>query len=244
VIPTILKRSKRPCVAVSGGMDSLVVLDMVRKHRPDIEALVFRADFTPEQWGIIDNLIRLWDLTVVSPLPRTSYFVPNGGNLARVDEYDVNGTVFPVLRDLVHSDHRCSLDLATRFAPLSPLDYDCVFVGTREGDSSEAMGHPLPKAVNRIGSVEVIAPIYYWTDEEVGKAAQGLPYSKEWYDLGDERYDTGNLIACSRCVATGTSDPVECPKAGHSIEGYHWNQSAMLGTFRAKFGFVNEGVKV
>jgi 3'-phosphoadenosine 5'-phosphosulfate sulfotransferase (PAPS reductase)/FAD synthetase len=237
MIATMLRKSRHAAVALSGGMDSLVVLQQVRELAPDTEVLVFRTDWTPQQWGIIDNLIKLWDLTVVTPPPQASYFVPNGDQLARVDEYDVGGAVLPVLRDVVHDDARCVLELERNFLAVSPLDYDCVFTGTRRSDSSAATGPPLRRAISRVGELWFVAPIFYWTDEQVKKAAKDLPYAKEWYEEKDERFDTGNLLACGACVRRGDGEPVHCPKEGKTIAGHVWDQPVMLEKFRSKFGF-------
>lgn len=239
MIPTLLGKAAHAAVAVSGGRDSLIVLDQVRKVRPDIEVLVFKTDFTANQWKVIDNLIRLWDLTVMAPPPKASYLIPNGEQLARVDEYDVGvGVTIPVLRDLVHSE-RCLWDLENRYLPVSPLGYDLLFVGSRQGDSSPATGQPLHKAVSRIGNMTIASPIYYWTDEQVREASKELPYAREWYEEGDASFDTGNLLACSRCVDSGDGRPVCCPKQGRVIKGHEWDKPLMLKTFREKFGFLD-----
>ena len=176
-----------------------------------------QTDFTPQQWEIIDKLIRLWDLTVVAPPPKASYLIPNGENLARVDEYDIGSrATIPVVRDIVHSD-RCLLDLNQNFLRLSPLDYDCIFVGTKQQDSTPAMSQPLKEAISQIGTLTAVAPLFYWSEEQVEEASKGLPYSKEWYEDGDENFDTGNLLACSRCVRSGTGEPVDCPKEGKMV---------------------------
>jgi hypothetical protein len=237
MIPTLLSKSRRPAVAVSGGRDSLIVLRMVREFAPEIEVIVFRTDMTRGQWGIIDNLIKLWDLTVIAPPPQASYMVPNGEYLARVDEYHVGGTAIPVLRDIVHDDSICVLDLGSNFSAVSPLDHDLLFVGTRQTDRSEATGRPIQKAVTKAGSLTIAAPIFYWTDERVEKAVKDLPIAKEWYEAKDEKFDTGNLVACCACLRRGDGEPVHCPKEGKTIAGHVWDRQVMLERFREKFGF-------
>lgn len=237
MIPTLLGKSRHAAVLLSGGIDSMLVLRQVREHCPDIEAIVFRADMAKEQWAIIENLIRLWDLTVVTMPPSASYLVPNGTELARVDEYVIGGVPIPHLRDFVHDDSRCAIEVQQMFLPNPPLDYDLIFVGTREGDRSEATGRPLQKAVTVTNGMTIAAPIYYWTDEQVKEAAQGLPYAKEWYEDGDPKFDTGNIVACSNCLHNGTSAPVLCPKLGDKIPGHEWDREGILKAFRNKFGF-------
>lgn len=240
MIRELLEVARRPAVALSGGRDSMVVLDMVRKYQPDIEVLVFKTDFAPHQWAIVDNLIREWDLTVFSPPPRASYLVPNGDELARVDEYEIGAATLPVLRDFVHDDSRCALEMERKFLPASPLDFDLIFVGTRKGDRSEATGQPLRESVSKINGLTLAAPLFFWSDATVEWAAQGLPYAKEWYEDGDVRFDTGNLLACSRCLGGGGDEPVACPKANMEIPGVVWDKAAMLRAFREKFGFERE----
>lgn len=240
MIPTVLSRSQHAAVLLSGGIDSLLVLQQVREHAPEIDVVVFRADMTKAQWAIIDNLIREYDLTVVTLPPKASYLIPNGTNLARVDEYDLGGATVPHLRDFVHDDTICALDAEKKFLAVSPVDYDLVFVGTRETDRSIATGQPIRKAVTKVENLTIVAPIYYWTDEQVREAAKDLPYAKEWYRGGDEKFDTGNLVACCRCLETGTKAEVFCPKLGRMIEGHEWSPGDMLVSFRSKFGFEVE----
>src|SRR5574339_51526 len=119
MIPTMLGKSQHAAVLLSGGIDSMLVLQQVREHAPDIDVIVFRADMTKDQWAIIDNLIRLWDLTVVTMPPKGSYVVPNGEHLARVDEYDLGSMIVPHIRDFVHDDSRCTFDAEKQFLPTS-----------------------------------------------------------------------------------------------------------------------------
>jgi len=240
MIQRLLDKASHPCVAVSGGRDSLVVLDLVREFQPDIDVLVFRTDFAPHQWEIIDRLIQLWDLTVIAPLPKASYLLPNGEHLARVDEYELGcGVMLPVLRDIVHADV-CLFDLNQRFLAVSPLDFDCVFVGTKRGDRNPAMGRVVREPITDVGQFTLVAPIFDWSEEAVRERARDLPYSKEWYVEGDENFDTGNLLSCSRCVRSGTGEPVHCPKEDKMINGVVWDQQKMLETFRDKYGFEGE----
>lgn len=235
MIEALLKTAKNPCVLFSGGVDSLLVLYMVRQYK-DVDVVTFRQDFTDKQWSVVDRVIREWGLQVWSFPPTRSYVIPNGDTLARVDEYSMGGMTFPVLRDFLHGD-RCSLELdKTRLAEL-PCEFDVIFTGSKRVDHSFATGkNPLREQVLEIGNVKFCQPLFHWTDAEVMAKAKdlNLPFSQEFYELGDESFDSGSIVACSRCLGTGK---VYCPVAEKEIDSVDWEPAKMLESFRTKYGF-------
>jgi hypothetical protein len=236
MIDEVIKTARNPVVFLSGGIDSVLVLSMIREIR-EVDCVCFRHDFTPEQWGIVENLIKLWDLEVYTWPPQHSYLVPNGSSLARVDEYSLGLLTFPVLRDIVDGD-RCLLELGQQKLETYPFNYDVVFTGSKRSDSSFATGRsPFKSDVVKFGDVTFVQPLFDLNDEEVRELAKGLPLSAEWYEHGDAAHDTGNIPACSSCLLSGTDEPVYCPKAESHIPGLVWNKTAMLSEFRKKYGF-------
>lgn len=219
-------------VLFSGGMDSLVVLSLVRHEVDDV--ITLRQNFTKRQWNVVDRVIKEWGLTVYSAPPLVSYIVPNGEYLARVDEYRFGGTIIPVLRDLEHSE-QCSLQLDGQTADVT-FNYDTIYTGCRKGDKSFALGQPMKRAKVELNGVTFVQPIFDWTDEQVKKAAKDLPYAKEYYDEGDETYATDTLLACTNCM--GESKTAYCYVEGKEIETVEWDKGAALSNFRTRFNYA------
>jgi len=229
--------AKNPVLLLSGGRDSVYLLSEIRKLRGDIDCICFAADFTKEQWRIIENLVELWNLEVYVVAPRHTYLIPNGeGQLARVDEFGLGNLTFPVVRDIAHDDSRCLLEMSEdRSAGLAPWNYDVVFTGTRKSDRSYATGRPFQKDVVSTNGTTFVAPLWDMTDSDIDDAVRGLPFDFP----ADERLDSGNLISCSRCFDT-EQEQVLCPKTATNIETINWAPDKMLSAFRQKYGFSGE----
>lgn len=232
-----LSTAKSPAVFISGGIDSMLVLAMVRETVPDIPIYCFNQNFTHEQQNILANLIKLWDLEVRSFPPSNAYIIPNGKNLAQVSEYNLNGVVIPVLRDFIDGP-KCSLTLDKTRLESYPFEHDVVLLGTRKEDTSFATGQPFHSPEITLGGIKFICPIFTWTRKEVTAEAKKreLPYSAEFYTAGDETFDTGNLAGyCTKCLQG--EGKVHCPVANEKIDSFQWDKEVALNNFRSKFGF-------
>lgn len=230
-----LKRAKNPAVLFSGGADSLLVLHIVRQYK-DVPVITFRHNFTDKQWSAVDRVIKEWNLEVWSVPPRLSYIVPNGEGLARVDEYMLGKTTLPVLQEFTHAE-KCGLQLDNKTLDLALTDWDVIFTGGKKTDGNAAMGHPFNAPVIECDGVTLVQPLFNWTPAEVlAKVRElGLPYAKEWYDGGNDEFETGMLHACSRCLTD--AERVFCPLENTVIPTVKWDRAGMLDSFRNKFGF-------
>lgn len=218
-------------VLFSGGIDSLVVLSMMKP----IDVITLRQNFTKRQWGVVDKVIKEWDLTVFSAPPLRSYIVPNGEFLARVDEYRFGNTIVPILRDLEHSEE-CSLKLDNQTLDHT-FHYDTIYTGCRKDDKSFALGQPMKDEVVKLNGVTFIQPIFHWSDEEVREAAKDLPYAKEYYDEGDESFATDTLLACTNCMTE--AEKVYCPLEQKEIPTVKWDRDLALTNFRQRFNYAD-----
>lgn len=236
MIEKYLEKANKPVVLLSGGIDSLVVLDMVRVAKPDIEVITFRQNMSDDQWKIIENVAKLWDLQVLSWPPTHSYVLPNGEELSRVDEYSFNGLPIPLVRDFIPGK-KCSLELDEQKLAVMPIEHDVIFTGTRAQDAHPLMPSPMRKPVIEVGPFTFVAPIYDWgkADVEAYARENDLPFSKEFYDDGKEEFDTGNISACTNCLCEGEGY-VFCQKLTAYIPRHQWDRSEMLGAFQYRFG--------
>lgn len=221
------EKAKAPVVFLSGGSESVLVLDEVLKRRPDAEAVTFNQDFTKDQWQIIENLLERYEVELHTFPPMQSYLIEREGRIAKVDEYGLNALRFPVVRDLIHGE-RCLHDLDPTRIQSVPFTFDVVFVGTRKEDTDPAI-QPMAQPVIEQHGITFVAPLWGWTKEQV--LAKELPISKEFYEQGKDEFDTGNLVACSRCYE---GKRVYCPKEMKVIDPVQWDRKGNLEYFRAR----------
>lgn len=218
----LLLEAKNPCIFFSGGQDSRELLNWALPIRKT-PIVAFSQNFTKEQWAPVERTILENNLEAYTYPPAHSMLIPNGKELARVDVYNLSGALFPVLRDVVHSN-RCGLELDAKKLDLIPFDFDTVFIGTREGDYSEATGQPLKTDVLDMGPFKLVAPLFYQAKEVEA-------------DGRTDEMNEGNLVCCANCLRSGTTEPVYCPKDKREIDGFAWDQAVALKGFRETFGF-------
>lgn len=230
-------KADNPCVFLSGGIDSMLVLSMAREVLPDIAIYCLNQSFTIEQWKIVENLIKAWDLEVKSFPPARTYLIPNGKRLAQVAEYNVNGVVIPILRDAVDGP-KCYLERDQTILEQYPFEHDVVLVGSRREDNSFATGQPFGQQEIVRGGIRFVAPLFDWSTDEVMAEAtkRDIPYSMEFYEEGKDEFDTGNLVCCVACL-NSSDDRVFCPKEQAMIPTFQWNKPQALQHFRTRFGF-------
>lgn len=217
-------RYENPAVLFSGGIDSLLVLSMMREEYPDIAVVTLKQNYSKAQWAVVENVIKQWDLEVRSWPPMRSYLVPNEP-IARVDEYSFGEVSLPVIRD-IEDGSNCVFEMDNQTLEHFPFDYDVVFVGSREDDHSPATGRPLRSQVTDCGNFVIVAPLWKWTKDMVRAEAQkrGLPPALE----------SSDIQACTKCLG---GVKVYCPVKNDYIDPVDWNPGQMLGTFRERFGF-------
>lgn len=208
---------------------------MVREIRPEIHVVTFRDSMPKHQWKTIEEIIKAWDLHVLSFPPAHAYFVPNGEEVSYVTEYNLNGLPVPLVRDIVPGEG-CALEFDKKRLPVMSFDYDVIFVGTRNEDNHSVMGKPIQKDVTSIGPFTFIAPIFDLPKREVIHRVNHLSLPENFYIEVDEFHDTGNIPACSNCLKE-VDRPVFCPKQDAFISAIEWDRKGMLSAFRDKFKF-------
>lgn len=220
--------AKNPALCWSGGLDSTLLLAMLREQNIPVDILQFgRETWTKGQKERADRLIKDWDLKVFSYPAGNTHFIGNGTDITAVFDYAVGGSSIPVLRDVVQGD-ACiaTLEGQKLFSP--PVEYDLYIVGTRESDAHYAL--PPPQREWTVGNAKFIAPLFDYTREDVqeGLKERGLP----WEELSDAE-DTGSLVICDRCLRA--IEPIECPIDGSMIDPQGLYLQSNLKIFRERF---------
>ena len=218
--------TSQPGIFFSGGIDSLLLLDIIREFDNTIPVLTFAQDFTKEQWVRFENLILKWELSLYTFPPYHRFFVPNGTDISLIDEYNYGGISFPIIRDLEHGD-KCGLELSQQRLMTPDTFWQTTFIGALKDDI-----HPLAKGNAYLGgehsqieNLTFIAPLWEWSKAEVIEEAakRGL--------IAIE--GTGELSACTKCLQS--TEPVYCVKRDTIIEAVKWEPENQLSAFRSKY---------
>lgn len=226
--------SRNPVILWSGGLESTVILFLARQILANVHILQFRSGMRPEQLKFSDDLIKKENLKVFVYQPFQRFVVPSGNSVALVEDYSIGSGSLPLVRDVVHDDDHCLIDTAK--APKTdtfPFPFDTAIVGWLEGDKHEVLADFVFSEEIPIGDSLFFSPLVDYTKEEIREIAEHLniPLSG-FYQTGDERLDTGNFLACSRCFTP--NEEVFCPKDKKYIKGMFWEPDAMLNAFRER----------
>ncbi len=153
-IQKILSKAKNPCVLVSFGKDSLVLLKTILDmgYSPDI--LWFRDHLNP----FAERIIREWDLTVKGYAPAVRYQVEN----TVVSEYAVGNARLPLLQDISENGKPVGMVTTPQFA----YSWDYTLFGYRKTDTHPLIGRGLEPEIT-LGPTELIAPMYDLADADV-----------------------------------------------------------------------------
>lgn len=211
-IPQLLE-AKMPAVLFSGGKDSLLLLDEVRRIRPDTTIMHFYDRLSPQ----VEDAIKRWDLEVLLWRPSTTYLIPWGSDLALVSEYSFGDARLPVLRDVV-SGEDCQLENRRKdTTECFDNPFDVIYWGMKKDDELHPVMPTHFESELRLGTSRLIAPLHDLTDADVLDEIQkrGLPY-EPFADV---------VTACSKCLELLMND---------------WDGRGALNYFATRFGYLKE----
>lgn len=203
-----LSDAKMPALLFSGGKESLLLLDMVRGIRPDTAIVHFYDRLHPQ----VEEIIKGWDLEVLSWRPSARYLIPWNSDAVLVSEYSFGNARLPVLRDIVDGED-CELEkLRTDRTEWFDNPFDTIIWGMRKGDELHPVMPAYFEREVQLGSSRLIAPLYSWETEDVVEAVQRLPFTPVTDD---------SIRMCARCREGLAS----------------WDRDASLKMFSKRFGY-------
>lgn len=243
VIDTALAEFKHPAIMCSFGKDSMVVLHLVQKVRPDLPVIFHREPFQPHKYAFANKVILEMGLRVYDYPASGTAVQEGGGELEIVSRYMVgrDHCIVPTgIRPPVEGEPLvCGLaDIYHK--PLGAFRYpwDLVFHGHKSCDVDPVMGVVGLAAdfARNVDSVSACFPIRHFTDEEVWAYTEKhkLPIHHEryekigqvWREREDKHHNPDYINACTACMRSDGPRAVPCPKLdGHMVANV-WNQLA------------------
>jgi hypothetical protein len=221
--------AQMPVLWWSSGLESTLLLAMMREANLDFYIVQMRDFWTKEQKKKSDDLIKEWNLKVFSYSPANVYFIGNDSELTTVFEYAVGGTRIPVLRDVIDGT-RCIADLDGLRLHSSPMKWDLNIIGSRKDDSHYAFdGQVIPSKRWQHGDTEFYAPLFDRTRDEV--IAMSNAYGLDTTEV-DETEDTGNISLCTNCLQ---GHEAYCPKENTMIPPIEWDRTENLQQFQRMY---------
>jgi hypothetical protein len=203
-----LGAATNPALWCSFGKDSLLLLRLAKDagfHGP----IYYFAD---ELTGLAERYVVEDDITVYSWPPADRYLVPNGSELAQIDEYVVGQKVVPLVSP-VRLGSRCTHGEFERYRRPSAYLHDITLTGYKRDETCPAVGVTFP-AVLDIGVTKLVSPLYDWTDQQVYDACRYL---------GIQYEESNSVEYCDNCL--------------NIINQSDWDRAASLAAFRQRFGF-------
>jgi len=207
---TILKLlgedGRQACVTCSFQAEDMVVLDLVRKVRPDVAVLFLDTGYHfPETYAYRDRMARLWSLNLVNVHPA----------LPVESQEAVYGKLY-----VIDSNRCCHM---RKVEPLMAAlaGYDIWFTGLRREQSPSRAGLQTVESQTLPGGKDIVKvnPLAAWTTKEVW--AYLRVNEIEHLPLYDQGYTS---IGCQPCTSLplDPSDPRSGRWAGRKLEcGIH-----------------------
>jgi len=226
LIAQALGRATKPVVAWSAGKDSQVLLHLVRRLRPDIQAIYLRGFEHPTKHDFATRQARALGLTVISPIPSSTDVVAVGDHVEIVETYllqDLAALSFPLESDPDHvpgPDSLCAVEKINQPVSDQPLGVDCLFQGSRSDDVDPIHG-PMKLARDAVeaNGVLFVYPLKNWTEADVWEASEllGVEQNTARYDQNDVTANPDYWPLCVECLKPTDADSVICPKTNEPV---------------------------
>lgn len=239
IIDSVLSVAKNPSVMCSFGKDSMVVLDLVRRHR-DLKVVFHREPFQHHKYDYANRVIREWDLHVIDYPPLATSIREEGGEIEIINHYQIGAShvYLPTgLRPQSSGKTLCALtEIYDKPTGTFMYPFDVTFHGHKSTDVDPVLGAmPLASdiALNPT-SVSAAFPIRHFTDDDVWQYLEenNVPihhdrYEKvdgKWREREDKTHNPDYINACYSCMSPAAiKTGADCPRFGCRVSGV-WPQ--------------------
>lgn len=244
-----------PCIACSFGKDSMVVLDLVRRHAPDLPVVFHREPFQAHKYRFADAVIHRFGLRVYD-FPPSATAVQDGGGEVEIAGYYQIGARYNMLPTGIRApqggeDFVCGLkDIYGRPTGTFNWPWDAMFHGHKATDTDPVYGDITihTDIARNLDSASLIFPIRQMTDQDVWRYTEehNLPihhgrYEKidgAWREREDKTDNPDYVCACTACMVKDGPAQVPCPKMGGALvsnvsEQLRWSQKERPTYMRA-----------
>lgn len=236
LIQQSLEEFRNPCIACSFGKDSMVVLDLVRRHRSDLPVVFHREPWQPRKYRFANEVIDRYGLQV-HDFPPTATFVQDGGGEVEIAGYYQIGARYNMLPTGIRppqegEDFVCGLkDIYGRPTGTFAWPWDAMFHGHKASDRDPVYGDITihTDLARNLDSASYVFPIRMWTDEDIWTYTEqhNVPvhaarYEKAedgWREREDKSDNPDYVCACTACMVKDGPDQVPCPRMGGQLVG-------------------------
>lgn len=230
IIGPALMNCRNPILMCSFGKDSMVLLHMLRKVRPDIPVIWHReVPHATERYNFAVRMISELGLKSYDfPPTRTAVVeTPHGMDIANVYHYGNFEMFLPTrLRQDLYSWTVCGLhDVLLRpTGRLTNFPWDMVFIGHKNSDTDPRYGR-VPVDADMViapGCPTFAYPLKMWSDHDVWDyiRAEGVRYDNTRYAMDGTDTHHDEFPACTNCLQRGTQGVVYCPRMKVSINSF------------------------
>jgi hypothetical protein len=228
VIEAAMASAKNPAIMCSFGKDSMVVLDMVRRHAT-LPIIFHREAFQPHKYRFANKVIDQMGLTVYDYTPCHTAVQESGDEVEIVSYYNIGSKTSVVPTGIRAPQEGESFVCGLTDIYLKPLGtfafpWDFVFHGHKSSDIDPIYG-PIPinsDFAHHLGYVSAAYPIRFFTDEDVWRYTEenDVPFHAEryekvdgvWGEKADKTFNPDYMAACTACMKKGGPNSVPCPK--------------------------------
>lgn len=225
----ILKASPKPIVLCSFGKDSMVMLHLLRRLRPDLPVLFFREPFFPKKYAFANSVIEKWGLSVYDFPPFSTDFMYRNGVVEIGNWHNAYKNAWLYLPTGVcgygeGEDFLCSVeDLLKKPRVIwHSFPWDTVFIGHKNGDRDPMLGTTrLTERTVKARQMTIALPLMDWSDADVWDytVRYKVPFNSRRYDkdngfreFEDKTYNNDYHPSCFKCLDPREGEFVECPK--------------------------------
>lgn len=229
-------RAKLPALLLSGGKESTLLLHLITAGLGSrIFCVCWYEDFKGQESRVkfVKKLALQKGLAVVNwpPLWRSYQATDTGVDI--FSGFDLAGALICTGVETVDEEYP-EAPCAQRWLRQSPTatfplcGFDLLFHGGRAEDKHPTLGSIVQAPIQQLRHIEVVYPLYSWTEEQVWEAIRELnaPYDRERYEAGEANIDKVKM--CARCLDTSKKGSAWCGFLDREVDYGSWKDIELI----------------